>query len=210
MEEAKPATPPVTDAERLRRQKAVEYARGSAWLEGFVLDADIEALNQRYVNGELTSEELTAAIPAIESRVYLPGPAASPPGRNARRRAWMEQIPGTRSSSQRLFRSIALSIYRERSCPYHAGLRRTIGLIGPCTRCLRFLRGPPLRQPRPCSPVPQAERLYVARDVAALERAFLGLTPQRGMETNDRAAYEASLALPALRRLSGASREAIV
>jgi Antitoxin VbhA len=30
--------------------------------EGFVLDADIEALNQRYVNGELTSEELTAAI----------------------------------------------------------------------------------------------------------------------------------------------------
>jgi hypothetical protein len=62
MDEAKPATPPIADAERLRRQKAVEYARGSVRLEGFVLDADIEALNQRYVNGELTSEELTAAI----------------------------------------------------------------------------------------------------------------------------------------------------
>jgi Antitoxin VbhA len=62
MEEAKPATPRVTDAERLRRQKAVEYARGSAWLEGFVLDADIEALNQRYVNGGLTSEELATSI----------------------------------------------------------------------------------------------------------------------------------------------------
>ena len=62
MDEAKPAIPPIADAERLRRQKAVEYARGSVRLEGFVLDADIEVLNQRYVNGELTSEELTAAI----------------------------------------------------------------------------------------------------------------------------------------------------
>jgi hypothetical protein len=62
MDDAKPATPPIADAERLRRQKAVEYARGSVRLEGFALDADIEALNQRYVNGELTSEELTAAI----------------------------------------------------------------------------------------------------------------------------------------------------
>jgi Antitoxin VbhA len=61
MDEAKP-TPRIADAERLRRQKAVEYARGSVRLEGFVLDADIEALNRRYVNGELTSEELTAAI----------------------------------------------------------------------------------------------------------------------------------------------------
>jgi Antitoxin VbhA len=62
MDEGKPATPPIAEAERVRRQKAVEYARGSVRLEGFVLDADIEALNQRYVNGELTSEELTAAI----------------------------------------------------------------------------------------------------------------------------------------------------
>jgi Antitoxin VbhA len=62
MDEAKPATPPMADAERVRRQKAVEYARGSVRLAGFVLDADIEALNRRCVNGELTSEELTAAI----------------------------------------------------------------------------------------------------------------------------------------------------
>jgi hypothetical protein len=62
MDEAKPAIPPFAKAERVRRQKAVDYARGSVRLEGFVLDAHIEALNQRYVNGELTSEELTAAI----------------------------------------------------------------------------------------------------------------------------------------------------
>ena len=44
-------------------------------------------------------------------------------------------------------------------------------------------------------------RLYVARDIAVLERAFPGLTPRRGMETNDRAEFEALLALPALRRV---------
>ena len=52
----------ISDTERNRRQNAVDYARASVRLEGFVLDPDIEALNARYVNGELTSEELTAAI----------------------------------------------------------------------------------------------------------------------------------------------------
>lgn len=62
LDQPTPATQPISDDERARRQKAVDYARGSVRLEGFVLDADIEALNQRYVNGELTSEQLTAAI----------------------------------------------------------------------------------------------------------------------------------------------------
>ncbi len=56
----------------------------------------------------------------------------------------------------------------------------------------------------------ERNRLYVARDIAVLERAFPGLTPERGMETNDRAEYEASLALPALRRVPGASLEAVI
>ena len=56
----------------------------------------------------------------------------------------------------------------------------------------------------------ERNRLYVARDIAVLGRAFPGLTPQRGMETNDRAEYEASLALPGLRRTLGASLEAII
>ncbi|MDR3535232.1 MAG: Fic family protein [Acetobacteraceae bacterium] len=61
--------------------------------------------------------------------------------------------------------------------------------------------------------VGQNERntLYVARDVAVLERAFPGLTPERGMETNDRLEYEASLALPGLRRAMGSqSLEAVI
>ena len=62
MDHAAQATRTISDDERQRRQKAVDYARGSVRLEGFVLDDDINALNQRYVDGELTSEELTAAI----------------------------------------------------------------------------------------------------------------------------------------------------
>lgn len=62
MDQAAQAARTISDDERQRRQKAVDYARGSVRLEGFVLDDDINALNQRYVNGELTSEELTAAI----------------------------------------------------------------------------------------------------------------------------------------------------
>ena len=56
----------------------------------------------------------------------------------------------------------------------------------------------------------ERNRLYVARDIAVLERAFPGLTPERGMQTNDRAEYEASLALPHMRRVPGASLEAII
>ncbi len=55
----------------------------------------------------------------------------------------------------------------------------------------------------------QRNRLYVARDIAVLERAYPGLTPERGMETNDRYEYEASLALPALRR-RGPTLETII
>lgn len=56
----------------------------------------------------------------------------------------------------------------------------------------------------------ERNRLYVARDIAVLERAFPGLTPERGMQTSDRAEYEAFLALPHMRRIPGASLEAII
>ena len=62
MDDVTQTTRSIPDDERRRRQKAVDYARGSVRLEGFVLDDDINALNQRYVDGELTSEQLTAAI----------------------------------------------------------------------------------------------------------------------------------------------------
>jgi hypothetical protein len=45
--------------------------------------------------------------------------------------------------------------------------------------------------------------LYVARDLAVIERAFPGLTPEKAMQTNDRTEYEASFVLEALRRQVG-------
>ena len=55
-------TPLILDEERARRQKAVTTARDSIKLEGFDLMPEVEALNASYIAGELTSEELTAAI----------------------------------------------------------------------------------------------------------------------------------------------------
>ena len=54
----------ISDAERQRRQKAVDFARNNVRLEGFILPAEVEELNRRYIAGEMTSEEHSAAIRA--------------------------------------------------------------------------------------------------------------------------------------------------
>jgi hypothetical protein len=56
------STPLISEAERDRRRAAIAYGRGSVRLEGFVVSPEAEALNQRYIDGELTREELTQAI----------------------------------------------------------------------------------------------------------------------------------------------------
>lgn len=48
--------------ERARRLAAVDYAYGSVRLEGLQPDRHVRELNRRYVAGELTRIELTAAI----------------------------------------------------------------------------------------------------------------------------------------------------
>jgi cell filamentation protein len=52
----------------------------------------------------------------------------------------------------------------------------------------------------------ERNELYVARDLAVLEIVFPGLTPEKAMQTNDRAEYEASFVLAALRRAVGEKR----
>ena len=47
----------VLDAEILRRQKAVDYARASLALEGVVISTDEEQRAQAFVNGKLTLAE---------------------------------------------------------------------------------------------------------------------------------------------------------
>lgn len=51
--------------ESTRRKAAVDYARGSVRLEGLIISDAAEKLNQRYINGELTSSDLTNALHAL-------------------------------------------------------------------------------------------------------------------------------------------------
>ena len=51
--------PLVSEAEKARRQQSVDFARGSIRLEGIFFPPEIEEMNQRYINGEISSEQLT-------------------------------------------------------------------------------------------------------------------------------------------------------
>jgi antitoxin VbhA-like protein len=52
----------ISAEERARRKAAVDYARGSVRLEGFIVSPFAEDLNRRYIDGEITSAELTALL----------------------------------------------------------------------------------------------------------------------------------------------------
>lgn len=54
--------------ERKRRKAADDYARASLRLEGFVPSAFSDMMTRRYVAGEITRDELTAAIRAHYGR----------------------------------------------------------------------------------------------------------------------------------------------
>ena len=54
------STPAISAEERARRQRAVDFARGSVRFEGFILGPEVEELNRRFIEGELTSDEHVA------------------------------------------------------------------------------------------------------------------------------------------------------
>ena len=63
-----PTAPPALDeTERARRQREVDFARGSVRYEGGVLSSEIERLNACYIAGEIDSDALTAAILASKT-----------------------------------------------------------------------------------------------------------------------------------------------
>ncbi|RSB97443.1 hypothetical protein EGT31_04275 [Bordetella bronchiseptica] len=47
----------ISETERCRRQSAVNYARASVGLEGFLLSEADEAHAQRFINGEISLQE---------------------------------------------------------------------------------------------------------------------------------------------------------
>lgn len=56
--------PQIDDQERARRRAAIEFARGSVRFEGFVLSPEVEEINRRFIDGELTGDEHIEAIKA--------------------------------------------------------------------------------------------------------------------------------------------------
>jgi hypothetical protein len=60
-----PAEPPISDLERARRIKAVDYAGGMSKLSGDTFSPEIEQLNQQYIAGLISSQEYSAAIRQI-------------------------------------------------------------------------------------------------------------------------------------------------
>lgn len=59
--------PAISEEERSRREREVNFARGSVRYEGGVLSDEIEQLNARYVAGEIDSDQLTATILASDT-----------------------------------------------------------------------------------------------------------------------------------------------
>lgn len=54
----------ITEAERRKRQAAIDFARASVGLEGFKPSPECEALAVRYINGEIEISEAIAATRA--------------------------------------------------------------------------------------------------------------------------------------------------
>lgn len=64
----KPLQPATKDQARSARQKAIDFARASVELEGFILSPEVEAISRRYITGEMTGDEHVAAIRAAVLR----------------------------------------------------------------------------------------------------------------------------------------------
>lgn len=62
---SKPVSMSISAQERATRQKAIDFARASVELEGFTLSPEVEAINQRYIDGELSGDEHITAIRAL-------------------------------------------------------------------------------------------------------------------------------------------------
>ena len=62
----------TTDRARTQRAREVENAMASVRMEGLEPSEETKALFQRYVDGELTSEELDRAFAAYLDREYGP------------------------------------------------------------------------------------------------------------------------------------------
>lgn len=50
--------PKISEAERTRRQEAIDEARAANMRQGYVHDPVLEAINERFARGDITLDEL--------------------------------------------------------------------------------------------------------------------------------------------------------
>jgi hypothetical protein len=62
--------PGISEEERAKRKSEVDFARGSCRFEGLVLRPELEAINERYIAGEINSDEHTQLCIAETKRKY--------------------------------------------------------------------------------------------------------------------------------------------
>ena len=63
----------ISPEEKRRRQSVIDFARGSVRFEGIILNDDIEAINQRYINGEIEMAEHTRlCLARIDAATAVP------------------------------------------------------------------------------------------------------------------------------------------
>lgn len=60
--ESRQLRPEISEQERASRKEAIDFARGSVRFEGFILSPEVEEINRRFIDGELTWDEHTDAI----------------------------------------------------------------------------------------------------------------------------------------------------
>ena len=65
-------TTPITDAERAERRAAAERALASLRLENLEPTASAKAIVERYISGEITTDELVQEVQALNAREFGP------------------------------------------------------------------------------------------------------------------------------------------
>lgn len=60
----------ISAEEKARRKRGIDEARASVRLEGYIIGPEQEALAERFIAGEMTSKEFTAAGIALAEQQF--------------------------------------------------------------------------------------------------------------------------------------------
>jgi len=65
MSDSLDTTPAISAKESAKRQRAIDFARGSVRFEGLIPSPEGEQIKQRFISGEITIEEALVEVGAL-------------------------------------------------------------------------------------------------------------------------------------------------